>query len=117
FGYAIHQREIPLIGLPRVVVDERQLPITVWFLQTLHFREHHGLDHREAFRRPVIEVIPDLRRIEAVEQLPARVAQPEERAPVGMDERTAVGAHLPGVGALLAESGEYRQNSRRNNKE
>jgi hypothetical protein len=54
------------------------------------FGQGDRLDHRVTLGRPIFQIPVGLLAIEAMEQLPGGVAQPEERRAVGMDEKPLV---------------------------
>jgi hypothetical protein len=74
------------VGLRRIVVQQRPMPICIRGVQPVQLGQRHRLNHRETVGRPVLEVFVRLLAVEPVEQFPRRIAQPEERRPVLVDE-------------------------------
>jgi hypothetical protein len=87
-------RALPDVRPARVVVDEGAVAVGVGVVEPVELGERHGLDHGEALPRPVLEIAVRLLAVQAVDELPRRVAEVEERPAVLVDEEAPVLAHL-----------------------
>ena len=92
-------REIRLVGSCRVVVDERTFAVGIGRAQAIELGKRDSLDDGEAALRAIAQVPLGIVARLAMEQLPRRVAEPEERLAVGGHEEAPVLGHLqPGEG-------------------
>ena len=70
-------------GIGRIARElQRQPPVGVGHGQPLELRQRHALHGVEPLPRALLEIVRHLLAIQAVEDLPRRVAQIEERLPV-----------------------------------
>ena len=86
-------REIRLVRPGRVVVDERSLAVGVGRAKAIELGQRDGLDDGEAAFRAIAQVPFGILARLAMEQLPCRVAEPEERLAVGGHEEAPVLGH------------------------
>ena len=88
------RRALLHVGPRRVVVDERRVAVGVRGVEAVELRERDRLDHRVALGGAIVEIALGLLAVQPVEQLPRRVAEPEEGLAVGGHEEAVVRADL-----------------------
>ena len=81
-------------GLRRVIVDERYLAVRLRRAEAIEFGQDDGLDDGEAPFRAIAQVPFGILAIQPMEQLPRRVAEPEERLAVVVHQEAPVLGHL-----------------------
>ena len=82
------------------------MAVGIRLVQPIELRQCDGLDHREPLLRALAQVTTHVLARGTVEELPRRVAQPEERPAVGRDEKPLVVGHLERAGwAAIGVSG------------
>jgi hypothetical protein len=86
--------EIRLIGPCGIVVMEGTVAIGIGIIEPIEFGEDDGLNHGEAAFRTIAKVAFGLFAVQAMEQFPCGIAQPEERLAGGGDQETRVVADL-----------------------
>ncbi len=115
-------REIRLVGSCRVVVDERTFAVGIGRAQAIEFGKRDGLDDGEAALRAIAQVPLGIVASLAMEQLPRRVAEPEERLAVGGHEEAPVlGDRQAGQlrrrrGRQAADQSEHHQSTRQSDR-
>jgi len=80
-------RECPLYSRDRNVPEAHECR---FYAEAILLGEHDGLDNGEGQRGAVLEVVIGIGAVEAVEELPAGVAQVEEGASIGMHKAAPV---------------------------
>ena len=81
------------LGRRRVVTGQRPMSVRVRLVQSIQFCQRHGLNDGEAAGGAVGQVVHRFLPCEAMEELPRRIAKPEERLVVRGDEETFVVGH------------------------
>ena len=84
FDDPIDVLEVFLVRLGGVVVGERLFAVGVGRVEPVEFGEDDGLNYSEAFLAAVLEVEFGVLAIEAVEEFPCGVTEPEERLAIGV---------------------------------
>ena len=89
----------------RVVVEERPVSVGVWVANPIELRQRDRLDDGKAPLGTIAQIAKRLLAIQAVEQLPRRITEPEERLAIRLDEKPLVLRNPQSRQVLRAEIG------------
>jgi hypothetical protein len=86
--------KVGIVGLGGVVVDERLFAVRVRVVEAVELGEGDGLDNGVVLFRTDLEIGLGVVPVQAVEEFPGGIAQPEERFAVVGDQKAMVVAYL-----------------------